>query len=496
MARTRQSKTQDQVEVNKAINPTDTPERFRLGEMGHIGIPIFNGVSTSELKSDLNHPQSVNTYKLMSMHPAVNSCLSLFTNMVGNLRYRVVPPNDATEEEKNQAKIIESMLDDMEHSFEDFILEAMTCTTYGWAVNEKVFRKRTYASGSKYNDGLIGIKKLPLRAQESIPRFVFDDSGNNVIAVKQSLAGVNDTLNRWVNRNSTEVTIPRSKFMLFTLGKNRSNPYGTSPLREVYTAWRYLQALEEMEALSVTKDINGIPVLSLPAQYLSADADPSQKAILENFKNMLRNLQQGSQSAIILPSAVDEATRSKLFEIELLSADGKKQFSIDDIKKYYREMIFIGLGADILLMGVASSSSFALGSIKSSMTASTAEVFIKRILDVVNRDLIKQIYSLNNWRIDRCCKIDYEEMGEESIDEIGKYIQRTSSVGMLTRDLDTVNRVRTAIGLDALSEDTNIDDILPENKSRASDGMKTAGDGTSNSVSASDNSANNLDNAA
>ncbi len=101
MARAKQNKTSEpNQEINKALSdPTVEIPRFKLGEIGSIGIPIFNGVSNTELKSELNHPQSVNTYKLMSMHPSVNSCLSLFTNMVGNLRYRVVPPNDATEEE-------------------------------------------------------------------------------------------------------------------------------------------------------------------------------------------------------------------------------------------------------------------------------------------------------------------------------------------------------------------------------------------------------------
>lgn len=260
MARTRQSKHTDQVAVTKAVNPLDTPERFKLGEIGGIGIPIFNGVSQQELKAELNHPQSVKTYKLMSYHPSINAPLSLFRNMVGNLQYRVTPPKDATEEEKNQAKIVESMLGDMEHSFEDFILEAMTCTTYGWAVHEKVFRKRTYASGSKYNDGLIAIRKLPLRAQESIQRFIFDETGNEIKGVVQNLAGISDPYGQWAFRKSSEIPIPKSKILHITLGNNRSNPFGTSPLREAYSAWRYLQALEELEAQSITKDVNGMPV--------------------------------------------------------------------------------------------------------------------------------------------------------------------------------------------------------------------------------------------
>ena len=254
MARQRKEET---AEVTKA---SDDISRFRLGEIGNTGIPIFNGVSYNELKKELTHPESIKTYKLMEYHPAINAPLTLYASMVSKARYRFVAPKDATEEEKRQTEIIESMFSDMEHSLEDFIAESMTCTTYGWSICEKVFRKRTFASGSLYNDGLIGIRKLPLRAQESIDKFIFDASGNELLGVKQNLQNAYDPYGRWDSRKETDVVIPRSKFLLFNLGKQRNNPYGTSPLKNAFSAWRYLQALEELEAQSVTKDVNGLPV--------------------------------------------------------------------------------------------------------------------------------------------------------------------------------------------------------------------------------------------
>lgn len=500
MARAKQNKTSEpNQEINKALSdPTVEIPRFKLGEIGSIGIPIFNGVSNTELKSELNHPQSVNTYKLMSYHPSINSPLNLYNNMVSKARYRFVPPKEATEEEKKQTEIVESMFNDMDHSLKDFISEAMTCSVYGWSVCEKVFRKRTKAAGSLYDDGLIGIKKLPLRAQESIPRFVFDSSGNEVIAVEQSLVNVSDPFGRWSNRKSPNIVIPRAKFMIFNLGKNRSNPYGSSPLRDVYLPWKYLQAIEELEAMSITKDVNGMPVLKIAPQYLSADASPEQKAILENFKNMLRNMQQGSQTAAIIPAAYDPDTRQPIFDLSLLSQDGKKNFDLNKIKDYYRAMIFIGLGADILLMGTASNSgSFALGSIKNSLTNATAEYFIDRIVQVINDDLIRQLYELNGWNPARRCKFDYEDMGEESIDEIGKFIQRVASVGLMPKNIEVVNKVLTSLGLDALPENIDVQEILTDNTSRAGEGGATPFDGTRTSLGDGTNSSDlNSDNAA
>lgn len=488
--------TQENVEVNKASS-TDDISRFRLGEIGSIGLPIFNGVSNAEMTKELNPPNNIKTYRLMSLHPAINAPLSLFSNMVSKAKYRFVPPKDATEEEKKRTEIVASMFDDMEHPIEDFIEEAMTFTQYGWSVCEKVFRKRTKSSGSMYDDGLIGIRKLSLRSQESIEKFIFDETGNEVIAVKQNLSGLNDPYNQFYRRKELEIVIPRSKFMLFNLGRNRSNPYGTSPLRDAYLPWRYLQALEELEAQSVCKDINGIPVLSVPAQFLSADSSPEQQKAAEYFRNMLRNLQQGSQSAVMLPSTVDETSRTKLFELQLLSQDGKKNHDITKIKEYYKSLIFTAMGADLLLLGQSGNAgSFSLGTLKNTQTSNVAESFVRRIVQVINQDLIKQIFEINGWPVDRRCKMDYEGFEGDSLDELGKYLQRVASVNLITKDLDVVNFARSNLGIDPLPEGTDLSELLPENTSRAGEGGATPFEGTRTSMGDGSNSSDlNSDNA-
>ena len=60
--------------------------------------------------------------------------------------------------------------------------------TYGFCVNEIVLRKRLKSKGSKYNDGKVGIRKLPVRSQDSI---VWDyDDNQNLVGLKQLIARV------------------------------------------------------------------------------------------------------------------------------------------------------------------------------------------------------------------------------------------------------------------------------------------------------------------
>lgn len=493
----RQSKLNANTEAITKASSQDELSRWRLGELGVTGLSTFNGITYEEVKRELNHPESINTYNLMSYHPAVNAPLNLFDSMVSKADFRFIPPKDATEDEKNKTAIVASMFEDMDHSLEDFLHAAMTAGTYGWAVIEKVYRYRKYSTGSVYNDGIVGIKKLSLRSQKSIKKFTFDESGNNVTGAIQMLGA--DPYNRFNARNKQEVGIPRSKFMLITFGKDRNNPYGTSPLRSVYQPWKYLQAIEELEAMSISKDLNGVPVLTVPIQYMSADASPEQKAQLEVFKNIIRNLQQGNQSGVILPSAVDPESRKELFSINLLTQDGKRNNDLNKVKEYFRTMIFIGLSADILMLGTSqgSSGSFALGAIKNSLTGNAAEGYIRRIVQVINDDLIRDIYSQNGWDISRRCKIDYEGFDNESMDEIGKFFQRCASVGLIARDLDTVNYIRRYAGIDILPDDTNLDELLSDNTTRAGEGGATPFEGTRTSMGGGNNSSDlNLDNAA
>jgi hypothetical protein len=290
--------------------------------------------------------------------------------------------------------------------------------------------------------------------------------------------------------------MPREKFLLFTVGQDASNPYGTSPLRNVYLPWRYLQSIEELEASGIAKDLQGVPLLTLPAAYMSAEATPQQKIALASFQNILRNLQQNSQAGVMLPSDVDPDTKTKLFDLELMSTVGQKSFDTTKIKEYYRTMIFIGLAADILLMGNTQTGSFALGAIKNSLTGATVESYLKSIVKTINMDLIKHLYVLNGWDVSRMATLDYEGFEDVDLDSFSKSIQRIGSVGFLPRTLDVVNDIMRKHGLDELPAGIDLDVVLPEKTSKAGEGMKTAGEGTANSISGKDTSSSNNENAA
>jgi hypothetical protein len=485
----------NQEEIQKA-SFEDKPERFKLSEAGYLGLNVWNGITQDEIKKELNFPHSVKTYKQMSYHSTVNSALTLFDNLISKVKWTFKPPKDASQEEIRQAELINQMMHDMQdQTWKDFISEVLSSNIFGFSVHEKVYRRRTKGNGSKYDDAVIGWKRLPIRNQETIEKFIFSDDGNDIVGVKQNLNTISDLYSRYNSRLLKEVVLPRSKFMLFRAGKHKGDPFGKSMLRDAYLAWRFLSVIEEIEANGVAKDLAGLPVLMLPPQYLATDASPEQKAVRAFYENVMRNLQLNQQSALILPNAYDPETRQPLFKLELLSLNGAKAMDTVKIKEYYKNLILTSLFADVLVLGQSGTGSFALGQVKNSLSANAAEAMLDRITSVINDDLIKQTYELNSWDTSRMGSMDYDYLQEDDLETFSRAFQRAASVGVIEVDREFLNRVRTVMGVNPKADDAEpMYEYMPNFTSRSGDGLSTVGEGTSTTVSGENAADNNLAN--
>jgi hypothetical protein len=474
------------------MQPQEKLKEFSLSELGHIGLPIFSGVTSSELQNDLNFPNSIKTFKKMQYHSSISSALQLFSLIVSKARWKFIPPERATKKEIKQTKSMNEMMHDMDHTWSDFITEVMSTQLFGFCINEKVYRYRKPQNGSKYNDNIIGWKKLPIRTQETIDKFIMDTQGKEVMGVQQSPG--KSTMGYYTG-SDINIKLPKEKYLHFKTGRHRGDPFGKSPLIDAYTSWKYITVLEELEAVGVNKDLVGLPVFKIPAKYLSSEASASEKATRAYYENAGRNLHMNRQSSVLLPSDTDPDSKAELFKLELLSIDGKKGYDVTKIKQYYLNQIYTALMADLLIMGQSNTGSFALAEFKNSVTSAQAENMASMICDVINKDLVKQTYELNGWDFSRACTLDYDGLENFDLESLSKYVQRIASVGLFEVDRPLLNLVRESVGLDARPEDEEPrKELMNDPSSKSGEGFKTPGDGTAKSPSSRDNSQANLEN--
>ena len=221
-------------------------------------------------------------------------------------------------------------------------------------------------------------------------------------------------------------------------------------------------------------------------------------ATVEAFKNIGRNLQNNEQACIIMPKFYDDQNNS-LFDFELIGPPNASQYDTDKAITRWDNKILQALFADILQMGNSKGGSFNLADSKSSIVHMAVESYLKEIQDPLNNDLIPQLFQLNSWSLDRLPKFEYDQIKEEDLDVLSKYLQRAASVGLISITPENINQVADWVGLPTRHDsEMSLDDLkaqLTGNTSGAAEGMVTAGEGTSKSpIGSKDSSIANAEN--
>ena len=485
-----------------AISPDNgiTIPRMSLAEQGFVGLRTSAGRLFPEANTAFNYPAFTKTVNEMRNNPTVGSAMSVYRMFISRVNWRVEAHVDADEVGKARAEIVQSMMSDMEGSWRGFIEEIIPYLEYGFGIHEKVFRRRLYRNGSAYNDGAIGLKKLAPRNADTIDKWIFSDDGADLVEVQQNINLIQNAY-RFQNRKNENglVPIPREKFLLFTASGNKGNPTGNSIYKAIYLAYKMLTLLQENELLGVAKDIQGILKISIPPKYLSPDASHDDKAVALAFQGIIDAYNSGTQRGLLVPGMYDDAG-NKLFEYDLMESRGSAKYDVEAIIKRLQGDILAALNCDILKLGADGTGSFSLAESKSSVLAIAIDYRLREIAEVLNGDLMKSIYTLNGWSLDKMAKFVYEDVEDINVESLGKFIQQAFSVGAIEMDRPVANRVRRIFGVAPLPSDEPVDvDKLPPvmtgKSSMAGEGMKTAGTGTSKSpMGAGDASAANANN--
>lgn len=146
-------------------------------------------------------------------------------------------------------------------------------------------------------------------------------------------------------------------------------------------------------------------------------------------------------------------------------------------------------------MGQGSTGSYALGNIKNSLSAIAIEAKLKEICNVINQHLIPMIGRMNGWDLTRLPYIEFDDLESVSLEDTSKFLQRVGSIGILPKTLPVVNRVLNLLGLDSLPEDTDLDEILTDNTSKAGQELDNPLEGSRRTATTGNDNDNNLDNA-
>lgn len=461
---------------------------FKKEEVGSSGLKTIGGKLFEEPRKHLRFPENIRTYQLMMRDPAIAASINILKTLVRRVNWKFEPPIGGDKEKyAERIAFFESLKSDMDVEWGDFINSIMSMCVYGFSVHEKVYKKRKGLKGktpSRYNDGCIGWAKLPIRSQTTLDKWIFDDYKRNLLGVRQNLGLIPHLAGTNVEQF---ITLPRSKFLLFRYDDEVGNPEGRSPLLNAYVPWKYKVQIEEFEAMGVSRDLVGMPMIGLPPEYLDQDADDDKKAFAAYCQNIINDINANNRSGLLFPRLIDAETKMDLFEFKLVSKQGAKSYDTDEIIERYSKQIMMSFMSDVLAMGQSKYGSYSLADSKTSLLAMSVETILIQIQNVINKDLIPQTYELNQWDDEEHIRISFEDIEKPDMEVIAAYIQRCISVGAMEVDKTLSNYLRGLLNLPPADEKEPVSAKLsPNSESKAGEGYKTSGEGTAKKPSGKD----------
>lgn len=335
---------------------------------------------------------------------------------------------------EQNALFLKECMDDMEMSWAETISEVMSMLIYGWSFHEVVYKRRggigtDPKTKSKFNDNKLGWRKLPIRAQDTLERWEFDEESNDVVGMWQLPAP--DYVLRY---------IPMNKALLFRTSVSKNNPEGKSILRNAYRSYVFKKRFEEVEGVGVERDLTGIPIAHVDPKILDPNATVAEKAILASIQDIVQNIRRDTQDGVIWPRKYDE-NGNLLYELTLMTSGGSRAFNVGEIIDRYDRRMAQSVLADFIMMGHETVGSFALSSSKTRLFAVALGAWLDMITGVFNDQAIPKLFELNGIT-ENLPVLVHTDLEIPDLNELADFISKLAGVGIILDDDATEDHLR------------------------------------------------------
>ena len=387
------------------------------------GLNRQSGYVMEEFLYDLQGRKGMKTYREMADNDAIiGAILYAVEQIIRSTKWDVEPFSAKRKDVKN-AQFVQECMDDMSNTWLEFVSEIMSMLVYGFSLHEIVYKRRggmetdDGSQRSRYNDGKIGWRKMPMRAQDTIDHWIFDKQG-----------GIRGCMQLAPPTYAHRV-IPMEKCLLFRTQSHKNNPEGRSILRNAYRSWYFKKRIEEIEGIGLERDLAGIPIAYVDPAIMSAGATADQQAMLESIKKLIVNIRRDTQEGIVFPRVYDPSGKP-LYEFGLLNSGGNRQFDTTAIVTRYEQRIAMTVLADFILLGHGGTGSYSLAGNKTRLFAVALESYLDNITNVFNDYAIPKLFEINGMDTTKLPMLRHSDLETPSLQELAQYITMLSGAGM------------------------------------------------------------------
>ena len=458
-------------------------------ELGGSGTFDSDGqVVDDDTLRELSGSRGRRIYTKMQYDGTITAILFAINMMLRRTKWTCVPWDRNMPEAMELATWYETLMEDMSNTWEHFISNVLSMVPYGWSFFEIVYKRRLGREPggdkqpSKYDDGLWGVRKLAFRPQDTLDRWDLDQNGG--------LRGMFQRI--YTGPDAGEKYLPIDKALLFRAQYWKESPEGLSCLRGAYGSWLYLKGIDRAEAYGIERELNGLPVMSLPAKLLNdaASGDPDAQEAKAQYTQIVRDVRLNKQAGVLLPSDCyqnPDGTMSNVrqYVLELLTGGGRRAIDVESAANRHSVTIARTVLADFLMLGTGSKTgSQSLGDSRTELFTNALDGWNDSIAEVLNRFLIPRIAQMNGfdeeilpyYQAESANPVDVQTL----VDCLEKYMR---SGGQILPDNNVDAEVRSQLGLppaDPVTEasrtayDPSLDPNNPENNTDTQSARATA----------------------
>lgn len=415
-------------------------QKINLGVLGSTGLKQHSGYIDEEFLHLLRGTNGVRIYREMSSNNSVIGAILFIIDMVvrrSEWRIETQPGMEDNETAIKEKEFIEECLGDMSHSFEDLISEILSMLIYGWSYFETTYKIRKGSTlnpqtRSKYSDGRFGWRKIEIRAQDTLLRWLFNKEGD-LLGIEQQ-----DTY----NTNKGVVQIPIEKSILFKTKSTKGNPEGKSFLRPAVRDWMFLKRLQEIEAIGIERDLAGMPIFEVPQELLLEDASASDQALRACLETMIQQVRVDERWGGLIPSELDREGKPTGYKFKLMTTGGKRMIDTNAIIKRYESRIAMVFLAEFIMIGMDKVGTQSLHEGKSSMFKLALETILNdMIAPAFNKYGIGNLERLNNVPQEYWPIIKPADLDQPDLEKMGKYITSLAQSGILSPNQALENKL-------------------------------------------------------
>lgn len=428
-----------------AVPGAPADDSFRpTNELGVAGAKISSGFVHDEYIPQLQGERGRRTFRQMRDNDSVVGAVLFAVEMlIRGVDWKVETDNAGVAGAEDGVEYLETIQNDMEHTWDDFIADVVSMLWFGWEWTEEIYKLRIGPDEndptrrSNFNDGRFGIRKLANRAQETLWQWNILENG--------------DVLGMWqqppVAGNIRY--IPMGKSMLFRPHQHKGSPEGRSILRNAYRPWFFLKNIQEVEAIGIERELNGLPVARIPGSIIKAGGPE-----LAGYERMVRDIKFNDQGGVVLPSnpwTDQDGTPSNLrmVDLELMSSNGTRAINTSEVIHRYQQDIARTILADFVMLGSDNRASFgALADNKSSFFTSAVCGWLDSIATTINRNMVSRLWRMNGMDSQTIAKYVPGRVNPVDLTELGNFIDSLARAGApLFPDTDLENYLRESASL-------------------------------------------------